>query len=277
MLARRTSTWLGSLVLLGLTMLASAALPVAAPLEERALLLVAPVVRTIEDALRPVAAVVLNAGETRALAEGNAALRLENARLSSEVTLLRERIQAETQVQALIEAAGRDSGAQVSASVLLRDPAPGRDVLVVGRGRDAGIRVGQPALGPGATLIGVVSRVEERTARVRLLTDRASTVAALLERSREPVALAGGPEGLRLEFVPVGTPGVEGDVVLSSALGGQLPAGLPIGRVTSVSAQEGDLFQRVRIEPFADYRRLEHVLVLVDFRPGTDPLPEALP
>ena len=277
MLARRTSTWLGGLVLLALALLATAALPAAAPLEERALLLVAPVVRTIDEALRPAAAVVLNAGETRALAEDNAALRLENARLASEVTLLRERVQADTQVQALVEAAGRDSGAHVSASVLLRDPAPGRDVLVVGRGRDAGIRVGQPALGPGATLVGLVSRVEERTARVRLLTDRASTVAALLERSREPVALAGGASGLYLEFVPAGTPGVEGDVVLSSALGGQLPAGLPIGRVTSVTSQENDLFQRVRIEPFADYRRLEHVLVLVDFRPGADPLPEALP
>ncbi len=91
------------------------------------------------------------------------------------------------------------------------------------------------------------------------------------------IPLAGGTEGVHLEFVPVGTPGVEGDVVLSSALGGQLPAGLPIGRVTGAASREGDLFQRVRVEPFADYRRLEHVLVLVDFRPGTEPLPESLP
>ncbi len=277
MLVRRTTTWLSGLVLLGLALLGSSTLPIATPVEERALLLAAPVVRAVEDALRPVAAVVLNARETRALAESNAALRLENARLASEVTLLRERVQANVQIDALVAEAGREAGAHITAPVLLRDPTPGRDILVVGRGRDAGIRVGQPALGPGATLVGVVTRVDERSSRVRLLTDRASAVVAVLERSREPVALSGGVDGLRLEFVPVGTAGVEGDTILSSALGGQLPAGLPIGRVTGTSAQDGELFQRVRIEPFADYRRLEHVLILVEFRPATGPLPESTP
>ncbi len=268
MLARRNTTWLGTLVALGLLLLAGSTLPLAAPLEERALVAVAPVVQSIEGALRPVANVVLNAGETQALAAENAALRLENARLASDAAALRERLLANEQVSALVAGAAPVSGRYVAAPVVMRDPAPGRDVLIVGRGRDAGLVAGQPALGPGATLVGVVTRVEARTARVRLLTDRASAVSALLERSREPAALSGGRDGLRLEFVPIDTPGVEGDVVLSSALGGQLPAGLAIGRVTGVIATPGELFQHVTVVPLADYRRLEHVLILVDFLPS---------
>ncbi len=271
MLARRNSrntTWLGTLVALGLLLLAGSTLPLAAPLEERVLVAAAPVVQSIEGALRPVANVVLNAGETQALAADNAALRLENARLASEAAALRERVLATDQVNALVAGVAPQSSRYVAAPVVMRDPAPGRDVLIVGRGRDAGLVVGQPALGPGATLVGVVTRVDERTARVRLLTDRASAVSALLERSREPAALAGGRDGLRLEFVPIDTPGVEGDVILSSALGGQLPPGLAIGRVAGVIARPGDLFQTVTVEPLADYRRLEHVLILVDFLPN---------
>lgn len=279
MFARRNhSARTVSLGVLGLALLGASTLPVAAPIEERGVLLLAPVVRSIEGTLRPVSSLVLAAGETKALAAENARLRLENAELAGEAAALRERVLATTQVEALLAGAGggRALGKYVGASVIVRDPAPGHDVLVVRGGRDIGLAEGQPALGPGATLVGIVTRVEEHTARIRLLTDRASAVSALLERSREPAALSGGRDGLHLEFVPTGTPGVEGDTVLTSALGGQLPAGIPIGRVVAVESVEGDLFQRVRVEPLADYRRLEHVLVLVDPRPTDTPTEAAL-
>ncbi len=269
MFARRNSSArIVSLGILGLALLGASTLPFAAPIEERGVLLLAPVVRSVEGVLRPVSSLVLAAGETQALATENARLRLENAALAGEAAALRERMLATTQVEALLAGAGgRALGRYVGASVILRDPAPGHDVLIVSGGRDIGLAEGQPALGPGATLVGLVTRVEEHTARIRLLTDRASAVSALLERSREPAALSGGRDGLHLEFVPTETPGVEGDTVLTSALGGQLPAGIPIGRVVAVESLEGDLFQRVRVEPLADYRRLEHVLVLVDVHP----------
>lgn len=277
MLVRRSSTWIGSLTALALVLLAGSTLPLAAPLEERAVLAAAPLIGAVEGALRPLAALLLNAGDTTALAADNATLRLENARLEGEVVALRERLLASTQVEALELGVGAHIGRHVTAPILLRDPAPGREIILIGRGRDAGLAEGQPALGPGATLVGIVVHVEEHTARVRLLTDRASAVSALLERSREPAALAGGRDGLHLEFVPIETTGVEGDVVLSAALGGQLPPGLPIGRVTGVTAVPGDLFQRVAVEPLADYRRLEHVLVLVDFLPPAGPKSPAAP
>jgi rod shape-determining protein MreC len=138
---------------------------------------------------------------------------------------------------------------------------------VIGRGRRDGVAAGQPALGPGPTLVGVVMQVEDRTARVRLLADRASAIPVLLERSRTPAALAGSGEtsALVLELVPLHVGGVEGDLVLTSALGGQLPAGLPVGRVARVVAREPEIFQAIEVTPLTDYARLEHVLVLVDF------------
>ncbi|MSP22711.1 MAG: rod shape-determining protein MreC [Dehalococcoidia bacterium] len=271
MLAGRNAAWCGGLVSLGLLLLLTSMLPVAPRLEERAAELAGPLVQTSAGVLRPISDLLLHAGEVGALTRENAALRLENARLEGEAAALRERALASTHVAALIEAAGTASGRTLAAPVLLRDPSPTRQVLVVGRGRRDGVAVGQPALGPGPTLVGVVTQVEERSARVRLLTDRASAVPVFLERSRTPAALTGdgGSGALKLELVPVGIGSVEGDLVLTSALGGQLPAGLPVGRVTHAVAREPELFQSIEVAPLTDYTRVEHVLVLIDFHAGS--------
>lgn len=269
MLAGRTAAWFGGLVSLGLLLLLTSTFPVAPRIEERAAELVSPLARASAGLFRPVSDLLLHAGEVGSLARENAALRLENARLESEATALRERALATSQVEALLEAAGPAMGRSIAAPVLLRDPSPARQVLVIGRGRRDGVAVGQPALGPGPTLVGVVTQVEERSARVRLLSDRASAVPVLLERSRTVAALAGGGGTLALELVPVGAGSVEGDLVLTSALGGQLPAGLPVGRVTRAVSREPELFQTVEVTPLTDYARVEHVLVLIDFRAGT--------
>ena len=40
-------------------------------------------------------------------------------------------------------------------------------------------------------------------------------------------------------------------------------AGIPIGRVTSVGQADTDLWKQVQVEPFADFDRIDAVLVLV--------------
>jgi rod shape-determining protein MreC len=271
-LAGRNVVWFGGMVSLGLVLLLTSTLPVAPRLEERAAELVSPLTDAVAAAVRPGLDVLMHASEVDALTEENVALRLTNARLESEAADLRERALAAAQVTALVEAADESLGRTAAAPVLLRDPSPSRQVLVIGRGERDGVAVGQPALGPGPTLVGVVIQVEERTARIRLLADRASAIPVLLERSRTPAALAGSGDSaaLVLELVPLHVGGVEGDLVLTSALGGQLPAGLPVGRVARVVAREPEIFQTVEVRPLTDYARLEHVLVLVDFQVDDD-------
>ena len=41
------------------------------------------------------------------------------------------------------------------------------------------------------------------------------------------------------------------------------PRGIPIGRVTSVGQADTDLWKQVQVEPFADFDRVDAVLVLV--------------
>ena len=268
MVDTRSATRLSLLLALAAALLALSPLPIAGRLEHGAGGLVAPASRALNDLVRPAADVLLNAGQVRRLSEQNAQLRRTVARLEAEAAALREAAAATDDVAALVSAVGGDAARYLPASVLLRDPASARDAIVIDRGLADGVASGQPVLGAGGTLVGVVADAGTHRATVRLLSDAGSAVTAVVQQSRVPGALAGGPAGLRLEFVPVGAAVAPGDLLLTSALGGRLPGGLPIGRVGAVHSRAQDLFETVEVEPLADYSRLEHVLVLTDFLPG---------
>ena len=271
MVGTSTANRIATLAAVAALLLALSALPFARDLESRLGAAVAPISAALHDAVRPAADVLLNAGQLAQLAEENAELRAGLARLEAELAALREAGVEAEQAAALLAAVGADSGRYVVASVILRDPAPSRRSITLDRGTADGIAPGQPVLGASATLVGVISEAGEHRARVRLLNDPRSAVTAMVQESRTAGALAGGPDGLRLEFVPVGAPVGEGDLVLTSALGGRLPDGLLIGRITAVDSDRQDLFETVTVEPLADYARLEQVLVVTDFLPDDSP------
>lgn len=288
MVRSRQAAWLTALFVLGLALLVGSTLPGAGGLEARGADVVAPVSQAITDATRPLLEVLRHAGQLDELSEQNAALRQEVARLETELAALREQELLAVQRADLVAAVGAEQANRyVAAAVLLRDPAPARDAIVIDRGERDGVRAGQPVLGPGATLVGVITTVEGSRARVRLLTDADSAIAAVVQSSRTEGALVGSADGLRLELVPVSTRITSGDLVLSSALGGRLPGGLLVGRVAAVEQDPQELFATVDVEPLADYARLEQVLVLIDIEPasgeggvlprGTAPLGDAAP
>ena len=263
MVGTRSLAWLSLLAVLALAMLGGSLLPGAGVLESRGQDLVAPAGGALEALVRPAADAIHEAGKLHELTSENADLRQDLARAEAELAALREQQIRSAQVTELIDAVGGDLAAgAIAASVVLREPAPGRAAVLVDRGERDGVRVGQPVLGPGATLVGVVTQVEPSRARVRLLIDPDSAVTALVQSSREQGALAGTADGLRLELVPADAIVAKGDLVLSSALGGRLPAGLLIGRVSSVERSPQEPFATIEVEPLADFDRLEHVLVL---------------
>ena len=263
----RNFAWLSAAFAAALILLALAPIPLAGDIESRAAALAAPAASALRAMTRPASDVLLNAGQLGELSRENAVLRQDLAQAQAELTALREQRHAEEQTSALELAAGQ-LGARVTSHVLLRDPAPGRQMLLIGRGSADGVRVGQPVLGPGATLVGIITATDEHRARVRLLHDPDSAVATVLQSSRIRGSLAGAGDTLRLDMVPSTIPVTAGDLVLTSALGGLLPPGLLVGRVAYAEVRTEELFARILVEPLVDYDRLEQVLVLTDFRPG---------
>ena len=196
----------------------------------------------------------------------NKRLETANDRLKTENTLLKEALAEKARVSELCPLKQELGFTTTAARVVGRDASSWFRSVWVDAGEDDGVTKDMPA----AVYCGVVGKVTKlygSTSRVMLITDPRSAVSCLTERAREPGILVGDREGLcRLQYVANHADVAVGDLVLTSGLDGIYPKGLPAGTVVKVNRAPG-YFQEVTVEPTADLRRLEEVLVI---RRGTE-------
>ena len=135
-------------------------------------------------------------------------------------------------------------------------------------GPNHSIRKGQIALDERG-LIGRITEVGARTARVLLVTDLNSRIPVIMETSRARAILV-GTNGARprLQYWPEGVLPQEGERIVTSAEAGAFPANLPIGTVRHSASGVPE------VEPFALLQRLEIVRIF-DYGLGGVSAPEA--
>ncbi len=135
-------------------------------------------------------------------------------------------------------------------------------------GPNSTIRRGEVALDANG-LVGRVTEVGARSARVLLITDMNSRIPILLEKSRARAILAGAnaPEP-KLLYLQDGAHPQEGERVVTSAEAGAFPAGLLIGTVHYGASD------RLEVTPAADLGRLD-VVRIFDYGLGGVAPPEA--
>lgn len=166
------------------------------------------------------------------LEEKNARLRaLNNVRLSPRIRFITGEVLT-------------DSGSPFSQSALLNI------------GRIDGVQDGSATV-DGLGLVGRVSGVGDRTARVILLTDLNSRVPAIVQPSGQRALLTGdNTTAPLLEFVDERDRVRPGDRVVTSGDGGVFPADILVGTVAV------DPSGRLRTRLAAEYQRLEFIRVL---------------
>jgi rod shape-determining protein MreC len=157
----------------------------------------------------------------------------------------------------------------VTARVIAHSPTVWYSTVQINKGRSDGLRVNQPVLTAGG-LAGKVVEVSGGNARVALITDSTSAVSAEVMPGGEPGVVKpeiGGRE-LILDFIPKNSRLKRGDQVVTSgfksgALESLFPRGIPIGKVGTVDQDVLENFQRVRVYPYADLRRMDFVQVVI--------------
>jgi rod shape-determining protein MreC len=265
----RTRTWLSFVVLAALLFLAGSRFAVFEPLESAVLAVVAPMESGLRDATLPVADFVNNLTDINRLTNENRDLQAENERLTAEVSRLREVDRELRQVEQLLQLRGvREGESFVAANVFASEPSNLQDLIAIDRGTADGLEDDMIVLTPQGSLVGTISRALEHTSWVRVITDQDSAVSAVVQESRVQGVVVGSPGGtLTMELVRETADVKEGDLVLTSGVGGGYPPGEIIGQVVEVSRTAQELFQQVRVQPLADLMRLEKVLVLDSFLP----------
>ncbi|MBT9134279.1 MAG: Cell shape-determining protein MreC [Firmicutes bacterium] len=201
-------------------------------------------------------------------------LRRDNARLQSELealnfkyqNLVEARLELE-RIRALL--AYREEQAALDlilARVISRGLTTWHHEVVIDRGFAHGVQTGDAVV----THRGAVGRVIEvfsTSARVLLITDPRSAVAAVVQNGRDG-ALAEGDSsmlgGVRLARLPWDFPVAAGELVITSRLGDVFPRdhAFVIGVVAEVVTSADGLLKYARVVPAVDFGRLEEVLVV---------------
>lgn len=195
--------------------------------------------------------------------------RAEAGPMAAAVTAEEERLEL-ARVRALLGIVPADTAPVCGARVVRHELQGVFKTLVIGCGREAGVRVGMAVVAaPG--LVGRVARVAPRVATVLLLIDPNHAVDVLVQRSRARGVLRGQGGGTtlgraigvsRIEYLE-GTSDVQvGDAVVSSGLDGRYPSGLPVGTVQRVTTTADGLLLGAEVVPFIDWTVVEEVVVL---------------
>ena len=197
-------------------------------------------------------------------------VRRENVALQKSVKRLNERIVAgnealveNARMKALLDLKAGIESPSVAVSVIGEDSSAWFKTLVVDRGSVDGFAEGMPVVAAGG-IVGRLVKVAPRSSRVLLLTDHASAIAAVVQRSRARGVVRGAGGGrCSMEFTVRDEDVKVGDTVISSGMGGVFPKGLPIGEVTMVRKGEYGVFQTIEVRPTVNLGKLEEMLVLI--------------
>jgi rod shape-determining protein MreC len=202
--------------------------------------------------------------EWKSVRAENRRLRDEAQRLRVEALRVSETLEENQRLRRLLALKAAMPLATLSGEVIAREWGGWVRSLTVNRGRADHVARLTAVIAPDG-LIGRVVDVRPGASIVQVLTDPASTVGALVVRTRTQGIVEGEPRGtLRLKFMARDGGGIQvGDLVVTSGAGGMFPRGIPVGRVRAVDDRGSALFSYAHLTPAVDFARIDEVLLIV--------------
>lgn len=194
----------------------------------------------------------------------------ENNSLKTEQFILQSKLQKfdalaleNSRLKALLNSAINAEDELLVATILSVDPDPFMHQIILDKGTNYGVYLGQPVVDANGVM-GSIVEVNPFTSRVMLLTDASHAVP--VENTRNSIrAIAigcGVTDYLELKHVTNTTDIVVGDKLVTSGLDGKYPAGYPVGIVNSVEHDVNKPFAAIYVEPSAELSKGRQVLLI---------------
>jgi rod shape-determining protein MreC len=207
--------------------------------------------------------------------EENDELRRANARLNYQLATAKRRARHVDALEELVQLRRETPAETVGARVVASSVNPYFRVTRIGIDRGgAEVTEGMAVLN-GDGLVGRIHRTYGEYSDVLLTIDPQSSIDVFVPRTGGRGVLTGtGDEASyasKIEYLERGEEVRVGDEVVTSGLGGTLPAHVLIGRVARVTSREYGLYQEVVVEPAVDFSSIGHVLVVLAPPPPPDP------
>ena len=200
------------------------------------------------------------------------ALRRENMQLKSQLIHAHAKLQQQdyilaqnARLQGILSTTKPEQFDLNLAQVIGTDTNLLRQIVVLNKGEQDGVQVGQTVIDEDGVL-GQIINVYPNTSRLLLITDEQQSVAVTVKRTgqRAIVTDQGIPSSLSLNYVFKTSDVRVGDELVSSGLGGRIPAGYRVGRIAHVKDEQTDNFRTIEVTPAANFIDNAYVLILQD-------------
>lgn len=234
----------------------------------------APVRHTSQAALQPIYELSLLPSQAKNWASGRMvsreALHRENVQLKAQLLHAQAKLQQQdyivaenTRLQAMLSTSVPEQFTLHLAQTIGTDTNPLKQIVVLNKGAQDGVKVGQTVIDESG-ILGQIITVYPNTSRLMLITDEQQSVAVIVKRTgqRGIVTGKGIPTSLRLNYVFKSSDVRVGDELISSGLGGRMPAGYQIGRIARVKDTQADNFRTIEVTPAANFMNNAYVLIL---------------
>lgn len=190
-------------------------------------------------------------------------LKSEYFQLKSEMLLLRALQDENRALRELLDASKRLEETITLAELLNVRIDRDNHMILVGKGLRHGVYGGQAVIDDRG-VIGQVVEVMPFNSSVTLITDPGHAMPVQVQRTglRTLVFGTGSVSLLRVPFLNQNSDIQDGDILVSSGLGGRFPIGYPVAEVASVDIIEDESFMKITARPLAKLDRSNHVLLL---------------
>jgi rod shape-determining protein MreC len=234
-----------------------------------------PVEAGLDGLGRNVSSIAAAIGEIDQLRLENEALRAENQRIRSAAQQADEIRRQNELLTSLLQLRNGFAFETLAATVIARDSSEVQQRVILDRGTNDGLQVGDVVVAGGGALAGRVIDAGTTTATVQLISDPASTVVGQLISSAATGEVSGQlPGSLVMQnidaaiSVGLGEEVVSAGIELAGGIRSPFPKGMIIGRVIDVRRDANQVVQTAFVEPATDLDHLEFVLVILNYRGG---------
>ncbi|MEO8273854.1 MAG: rod shape-determining protein MreC [Chloroflexota bacterium] len=272
---RRKSAAYAVLVVLSLVLLGISSNPFVRDMQHGVAFAFKPVQLALGGVADNVSSIFATIAEIDQLRQDNAALKSENEALEALSRSAQELRRENELLTGLLQLRNGLQYETRAVTVIARESSEARRAIVIDRGTEDGIKVGQIVITSGGALAGRVVEVGSNFAHVVLMSDSTSTVIGQLLSTADTGKVTGQLGGaLVMDDVNAAATVTIGDEVFTAGIelaGGirsPYPKGLLIGRVIDVKRDPNEVVQTVFLEPAAPLDRLEFLLVITDYEGG---------
>ncbi|WP_117236083.1 rod shape-determining protein MreC [Vibrio maerlii] len=197
------------------------------------------------------------------LLKKNTQLRRDVLELKNDLLLLEQYQEENQRLRSLLGSSFVRDEQKVVTEVMAVDTSQYTHQVVIDKGYIDGVYEGQPVLNEKG-VVGQVTYVGAHNSRVLLLTDSSHAIPVQVVRNDIRVIATGNAhvDQITLQHIPTSTDIIEGDLLVTSGLGGVYPEGYPVAYVNRVEKDNRKPFATIEADPVVEFDRLRYLLLI---------------